>query len=186
MRDLQIFDFFFQILLYNREKPCGRLPSGKQEGSMRQKKMLHILEMLVVCALGITLILSPRRSLDAALTILGIALLAGGVIAVGYYFFTRHKASEGQQPMFIALAGCVAVVAGLVVILAPNLLTQVFRFVAGILVAFSGILNLVKALEARKEGKKGWQILLAGHDTPGGAAGARITLGSLDFILLKK
>ena len=32
----------------------------------------------------------------------------------------------------------------------------------------------------------GWQILLAGHDTPGGAAGARITLGSLDFILLKK
>ncbi len=63
--------------------------------------------------------------------------------------------------MFIALAGCVAVVAGLVVILAPNLLTQVFRFVAGILVAFSGILNLVKALEARKEGKKGWQILLA-------------------------
>ena len=128
---------------------------------MRQKKMLHILEMLVVCALGITLILSPRRSLDAALTILGIALLAGGVIAVGYYFFTRHKASEGQQPMFIALAGCVAVVAGLVVILAPNLLTQVFRFVAGILVAFSGILNLVKALEARKEGKKGWQILLA-------------------------
>lgn len=127
---------------------------------MRQKKMLHILEMLVVCGLGLTLILSPKRSLDTALTILGIALLAGGVIAVGYYFFTRHKVSEGQQPMFIALAGCVAVVAGLVVILAPNLLTQVFRFVAGILVAFSGILNLVKALEARKEGKKGWQILL--------------------------
>ncbi len=32
----------------------------------------------------------------------------------------------------------------------------------------------------------GWQILLAGHDTPSGAAGTRITLGSLDFILLKK
>ena len=65
---------------------------------MRRTKMLHILEMLIVCGVGLTLILSPGRSWRLATKILAIALLAGGVIALLYFMILRKRGNAAAGP----------------------------------------------------------------------------------------
>lgn len=134
---------------------------------MRQTKMLHIFEMLLLCGLGLTLILYPDRSLKTAIIILGIALMICGVVAVGYYTFVlRNKPESGQNGVLICILGVVGLILGFVVLIAPSLFKGLFRMAAGILVAFSGVLNMVKAIDLKREEKeinekhKEWPILL--------------------------
>lgn len=128
---------------------------------MKRTELLHIFEMVLLCALGLTLVLYPEKSWTTALKILGIALIAGGAIAALYYFFfLRVRSTAPQEDMIIGIAGCVCVVVGAVVLIAPKLFTEMFRFVAGILVAFSGILNLIKALNVKRSGGKEWIVLM--------------------------
>lgn len=148
---------------------------------MRQTKLLHIFEMLLICGLGLTLVLYPNRSLNAAIVILGIALAVCGVVATGYYFFVLRKKPEAKNGIPVCILGVVGMIVGLVVIFVPNLFKKLFQAVAGILVAFSGILNLVKALDVRKEELEAkerfneWPILL-------GLSLVAIALGVLIFI----
>ncbi len=148
---------------------------------MRQTKMLHIFEMLLICGLGLTLILYPKRSLNAATVILGIALTVCGLVAAGYYFFILRKKPEAGNGILVCILGVLGIIAGLIVIIAPNLIKKLFPSVAGILVAFSGILNLVKAIDVKKEEEeakerfKEWPILL-------GLSLVAIALGVLIFI----
>ena len=128
---------------------------------MRQTKLLHIFEMLLICGLGLTLVLYPRKSWETALVILGFALLAGGIIAVGYYLLIlRKRENPDQSAMMVCIAGLVAAALGVIIIVKPSLFNRLFQAAAGILVAFSGILNLVKAIDMKKDGGKGWPVLL--------------------------
>lgn len=128
---------------------------------MRRTKYLHIFEMVLLCALGLTLVLYPEKTWKTSLLILGIALLAGGTLAALYYcLILRRRASASQDEMMIGILGCAAAVVGLIMVLFPKLFTNAFGFVAGILVAFSGILNLIKALDLRKVGEKSWLVLM--------------------------
>lgn len=149
---------------------------------MRQTKMLHIFEMLLICGLGLTLILYPGKSWNTAMFILGIALAICGVVAVGYYYFVlRNKPDARQNGILVCVAGGVAVILGLIVMIAPNVFKKLFQSIAGILVAFSGILNLVKAMDVKKaeananERFNEWPILL-------GLSLVTIALGVLIFI----
>ena len=56
--------------------------------------------------------------------------------------------------------GLAAIVAGLVVLIKPGWVIAVFPMVAGVFVAFNGILNTLHALQTRRAGSRGWQILL--------------------------
>lgn len=143
---------------------------------MRRSKLLHIFEMVLVCALGLALVIYPKKTWETSLRILGIALLACGVLAALYYFIVlRRRGSGSQNEMLVGVLGCVAVVVGIVVLAAPKLFTNLFGFVAGILVAFSGILNLMKAIDVKKNDGKGWKVLL-------GLSLVAIALGVLIFI----
>ena len=70
---------------------------------MRRTKMLHILEMLIVCGVGLTLILYPEKSWAYATKILAIALLAGGVIALLYYLIIRKRGKADKSMVLIAI-----------------------------------------------------------------------------------
>lgn len=146
----------------------NRRHGAKEVLFMRQTKMLHIFEMLLLCGLGLTLILAPGKSLRTAMIILGIALMVCGVVAAGYYFFVlRNRPDPERNGILICVLGCVGLILGLIIIIVPSLLKGLFRAAAGVLVAFSGILNLVKALDVKKEEeeakekRKEWPFLLA-------------------------
>lgn len=138
---------------------------------MRRTKYLRIFEMVLLCALGLTLVLYPEKTWKTSLSILGTALLVGGVLAALYYFLVlRRRDAASRDNMLVGIAGCTAALVGLIMVLIPSLFTNAFGFVAGILVAFSGILNLVKAIDLRRADqhdeepdvvKKRWLVLMA-------------------------
>ena len=134
------------------------LPGVKRQRSPRQTKLLHIFEMVVLTALGFWLILHPYQSLKTAVRLLGVALLVSGGLAVGFYAFSKQKSD--LRTVGVLLMGSAAIVAGLVVLIKPGWVIAVFPMVAGIFVAFNGILNTLHALQTRKAGSRGWQILL--------------------------
>ena len=127
---------------------------------MRRTKMLHILEMLIVCGVGLTLILYPEKSWAYATKILAIALLAGGVIALLYYLIIRKRGKADKSMVLIAIFGVIAIIGGIIIFVWPTIFDRLFQFAAAILVAFSGILNLLKAFDVKREGRKGWGVLL--------------------------
>ena len=130
----------------------------KRERTARQTKLLHIFEMVLLCALGFWLILHPGQSLKTAVRILGIGLLAGGALAIGFFCFSKQK--QDLRIIGGLILGIAGVAAGLFVLIKPTWVINIFPMAAGIFVAFSGILNMVHALETRKAGNRGWQILL--------------------------
>lgn len=129
---------------------------------MRQSKVLHLFEMLIVCAVGLYLIINPGDAWKTAVRILSIALTACGAIAIIVSIFMFRKEEQKKRAAGVAGAGVVALAAGLfLLIMGPDRLEDIFCKVAGVLIAFSGILNLVKTFDSKKAGSKGWPILLA-------------------------
>ena len=134
------------------------LSGGRRQRSPRQTKLLHIFEMVVLTALGFWLILHPYQSLKTAVRLLGVALLVSGGLAIGFFAFSKQKSD--LRTVGILILGSVAAVLGLVVLIKPGWVIAVFPMAAGIFVAFNGILNTLHALQTRKAGSRGWQILL--------------------------
>ncbi len=129
---------------------------------MRQSKVLHLFEMLIVCAVGLYLVLNPSEALTTALKVLAIALTACGAVAIIVSIFMLVKSEQKKRAVGILLAAIVALAAGIFLLVTPfEKIDSLFSKIAGVLIAFSGILNLVKAIDTKKGGGKGWQVLLA-------------------------
>ncbi len=129
---------------------------------MRQSKVLHLFEMLIVCAVGLYLILNPREALETALKVLAIALTACGAVAVIVSVFMWTKQEQRKRALAVTAAGLAALAAGIFLLVTPfEKIDSFFSKIAGVLIAFSGILNLVKAIDTKKAGGKAWQVLLA-------------------------
>lgn len=128
---------------------------------MRQSKVLHLFEMLIVCAVGLYLIINPGEAWKTAVLILGIALTACGAVAILVSVFMYRKENQKKRALGITAAGVIALAAGLfILIMGAARLEGILSKVAGVLIAFSGILNLVKAFDSKKAGSKGWPVLL--------------------------
>ena len=129
---------------------------------MRQSKLVHLFEMLIVCAVGLYLVINPGEAWRTAVLILGIALTACGAIAIIASLFMFRKEEQKKRAAGIVASGVFALAAGIVLlVLGPDRLGSILGKVAGVLIAFSGILNLVKAFDSKKAGSKGWPVLLA-------------------------
>ena len=66
-------------------------------------------------------------------------------------------ARDEKQPAALT-AGLIAMVAGVVVLLAPQLVVGLFPVLAGILVILGGIKRLTDALVARSDGDRDWPL----------------------------
>ena len=64
---------------------------------MRRTKYLRIFEMVLLCALGLTLVLYPEKTWKTSLSILGTALLVGGVLAALYYFLVLRRRDAASR-----------------------------------------------------------------------------------------
>ena len=115
-----------------------------------KNKLLPILEMLVIAAAGLVLLFNPGKSLTAAVKIIGVALLVYGVFAVARYLIAKKGAAD-------LVGGGIAVVLGLVLLIAPKLIAGVFPVVVGLLIAVAGLKGIVSAVSGRK-GSRSWLL----------------------------
>ena len=112
---------------------------------------------IIMIVLGLLLLLWPGHVMTTALTILGIALLAGGVVSIVSWYRGRMA-----NVSFLTLAqGIVLSVGGIVVLANPRFLISIVPLAVGIIVTINGIVNLAQALDLRREGYDRWIVSMA-------------------------
>lgn len=112
---------------------------------------------VLMVVIGLVLLLWPGHVMTTAMTVLGIALLAGGVLSALSWYRGRET---GIGPVRLA-EGIVMVIAGLVVLCAPKLLISIIPIVIGLVVAVNGVINLAQALDLRRQGYQNWVVSMA-------------------------
>lgn len=119
-------------------------------------KLTRILEMIILIAAGFLVMLHPGGSMNVAVRILGIVLVAYGLIAAGGYFVkkTNHSASR-------LIAGVLSLIGGIVVLAGPQFVISVFPIVAGVVIALGGLRDLLDSLAMKRDGQAFWKIAMA-------------------------
>jgi uncharacterized membrane protein HdeD (DUF308 family) len=115
-----------------------------------------VLLSILMVVLGLVLAIWPGHVMTSAMTILGIALLAGGALLIFSWYSGRNRDSS-----VITLAeGIVLAVAGLVVLIAPKFLISIVPLCVGAVITLNGIFNLAQALDQRKANYNRWTASL--------------------------
>ena len=117
----------------------------------------NVIISILMIVIGLVLVLWPGHVMTTAMTIVGIALLIGGVIAIFSWYRGRMR-----DVGFLTLAeGILLAVAGVIVLVAKRQLISLAPLVVGIVVLLNGIINLAQALDQRREGYARWTVSMA-------------------------
>lgn len=119
----------------------------------KKNEAVALLKAIVFILAGVILLLRPSLTLRAAAMVFGAGVLAYGIFTA----VSQLMARDEKQPAALT-AGLIAVVAGVVVLLAPQLVVELFPVLAGILVILGGVKRCTDALVARSDGDRGWPL----------------------------
>ena len=108
---------------------------------------------ILLIILGLVLLLFPGMTLTLIVRLGGIALIAGGLNALGAWPRSRYEAGPSNLDK---VGGVLAVLAGLFLVIRPQSLINFFPKAAGILIILGGIYNLLKALASKRAGYDKW------------------------------
>lgn len=119
----------------------------------KRNEAVALLKAIVFILAGVILLLRPALTLRSAAMVFGAGVLAYGIFTAVSQLLARDE----KQPAALT-AGLIAVVAGVVVLLAPQLVVGLFPVLAGILVILGGVKRCTDALVARSDGDRGWPL----------------------------
>ena len=112
-----------------------------------KNKAFTIVEMLVVALAGVILLFNPGGSLETVTKILGVALLIFGVFSLLKYLMAKERGAGD------AITAAIAVVLGLILLIAPRALASVLPIVAGVVIIIAGIRGIAGAFASRKSSR---------------------------------
>jgi len=108
---------------------------------------------LITLGLGIVLALKPSQSLNVVCVFIGILLIIGGV-----FHFVRALDQQEQHRAWIAIAGLVEVVVGVVMIRHLNLTKSVIGLLIGIVWIVQGVVALLAGIMGGASNSRWWAI----------------------------
>lgn len=114
-------------------------------------KNLSLITIAAGFIIGIILLVKPDESVEFISILCGVTVIMLGVGAWISYF-TKFRSS------FLAILGTLAVVAGIILCVKYRSIISAVLFLFGIFVLVGGVVDLVSALEARKNDLKSWII----------------------------
>ena len=109
---------------------------------------------IVMIVFGLILLVWPGHTLEVAARVVGIGLLAGGVLMGLSWNRDRRK----DRISVITLAeSLLAIAAGILLLIAPDKVVSLVPMAIGVLVALNGLVNLTQSLELRRISYTRWQ-----------------------------
>lgn len=112
---------------------------------------------ILIILLGIILFFNPATTTRTICYIIGMIIMAAGVIKIMLYFLTNFE-NNWQKNSFTS--GAVLVMIGILFIAKVNLIISIVPFVMGIFVLLSGLGKLQAVFDLRRMKSDGWLGLL--------------------------
>lgn len=124
-------------------------------GVLKKLKTYTFLVSIAYFVIGIIMLVNPKFICDAVNYIVGTLVLIYGIIFI-VNFLKKNQFNEYSK--FNLLAGLLAIVFGLYILLNPTVLLSIIPFVAGMLILLDGFGKLKNALDLKKYNYKSWWI----------------------------
>ena len=149
---------------------------------------MELIVGLITLGLGIALAFHPSTSLNVICVFIGILLILGGI-----FHFIRALDHDEQHRAWIAIAGLLEVVIGVVMIRHLDLTKAAIGLLIGIVWIVQGIVALMAGIMGGAKGQRGWVIgfgvisLVAGIvvvTVPSNSVNALATLLGIWFIIM--
>ena len=138
---------------------------------IRAAKLGYIILSAVFCALGIWMIVGPGSSAAVLSRLLGILLVAFGIVKmVGYYSRDLYRLAFQHD---LAL-GILTIAMGLLIALRPGWALNLLCLLLGIEIITDGLFKLQTSLDARRFGLETWWLMLAFAIVAGGVGVALV------------
>ena len=125
------------------------------EGGLPSKVVwqMELVVGLITLGLGIALAFHPSTSLNVICVFIGILLILGGI-----FHFIRALDHEEQHRAWIAIAGLLEVVIGVVMIRHLDLTKAAIGLLIGLVWIVQGIVALMAGIMGGAKGQRGWVI----------------------------
>lgn len=120
---------------------------------LQKTKTGHIIVSVLYILLGICLIIFPDQSLHTICLFVGIIALAAGIYKIAYFFFVRIHNVSGHLDL---ISGIFSVAVGMIFIVRPTFITNLFPVIIGILIIVDSSFKLQSAFVLRSIHTKGW------------------------------
>lgn len=124
---------------------------------IKAAKMGYVIISVVFCILGVFILMKPEFSMAALCHILGVVMIAFGVIKlIGYFSRDLYRLAFQYDLAF----GILLLVLGIVMILYYRGVISFFNTVFGILVLADGLFKIQLSLDAKVFGIRKWWLIL--------------------------
>ncbi len=125
------------------------------EGGLPSKYVwqMELVTGIITLGLGIVLSLKPSQSLNVVCVFIGILLIIGGI-----FHFIRALDHDEQHRAWIAIAGLLEVVIGVVMIRHLSLTKSVIGLLIGIVWIVQGVVALLSGIMGGTKGTRSWSI----------------------------
>jgi uncharacterized membrane protein HdeD (DUF308 family) len=114
---------------------------------------MELVAGLITLALGIVLTLKPSQSLNVVCVFIGILLIIGGI-----FHFIRALDHDEQHRAWIAIAGLLELVIGVVMIRHLSLTKSLIGLLIGLVWIVQGVVALMAGIMGGTRGSRGWAI----------------------------
>lgn len=112
-----------------------------------------ILQSIISIVLGVLLIAWPQITTMTLIYLMGAYAAIAGLFDLINYYRNRHLTNFVDGDL---IGGIFLLIIALIIFVFPRAVASVFTIIIGIMVLLSGIVNMVRALEAKKYDEKGW------------------------------
>ena len=112
-----------------------------------------VLKGLVFFVLGIFIINQPDTAEQAFITYIGLVLILIGIALSAFSYYTRKKLEGYKNYLVLAI---VLIVLGVFMLVNPELAEKLLGISLGLVVGFSGVMNLLVAFSIKKEKVPFW------------------------------
>lgn len=120
---------------------------------------VEALRGMIAILFGVIALVWPRLTLEILVLFVGAYMLVDGIFAIITGFTNR----AGHDKWWVLLLeGLVGIVAGIITFLHPGLATIILVYVIALWAIVTGVLEIVAAIELRKEIQGEWMLALSG------------------------
>ena len=118
---------------------------------------IYLLKGVLLIVLGIWMLRMPRESFQAMLLVIGIIIIAGGVIETILSLYYRKLLKEWGWNFS---AGMLDILIGILLIARPDAILLLITLVISFWLVLRGVLSIWEAMELRKAGSENWRWVL--------------------------
>ena len=124
---------------------------------MKNSKLSQFFYLVVIIVLGAVLVIYPGDTLTVAVKVLGAGLLISAIVAIVSLLVRKDSV---EMAVFPWVGAIVTAIAGLVILLNPELIISVVPIIAGSGIILYGAFGFMHAISYKKSGFTGWQVSL--------------------------